>query len=113
MESINHKDLTRLILEQCVGDTYLIELKDDLLQYAVRYARIRVDWYFLDIDARRETDENRSRAHNAFIDACNILSRNMGKKGLDIEWRAKLGNDRKVIGDFACYVHAYIGVMAR
>jgi hypothetical protein len=37
----------------------------------------------------------------------------MAKAGLDNEWRRLLGDDRKVIGDFACFLVAHLGVLAR
>jgi hypothetical protein len=37
----------------------------------------------------------------------------MKKAGEDDSWRIKLGTDRKRIGDFACLVHALIGIEAR
>jgi len=58
-------------------------------------------------------DEERTIAHNAFISACDVLSRNMKAAGEDIQWRFQIGNDRKSIGDFACLLHAVIGIKAR
>jgi hypothetical protein len=88
-------------------------LADDLIQAAVRYARLRVDWLLATPEARREMDPTRRHAHNAFIDACNILSRNMQQAGEDNGWRARIGNDRQTIGDFACYLHCLLGIRAR
>lgn len=88
-------------------------LVDDLVSAAVKYARIRTDWALSFADERREMDEARSRAHTAFIDACNILSRNMAKAGEDNSWRTALGDDRKKIGDFACLLHCHLGILAR
>ncbi len=62
---------------------------------------------------RLAADRQRTAAHNAFIDAANILSRAMGQAGQDNEWRRVLGDDRKVIGDFACFLVAHLGVLAR
>ncbi len=42
-----------------------------------------------------------------------ILSRAMAKDGEKSDWRAQLGDDRKVIGDFACLVHAILGLRSR
>lgn len=70
-------------------------LVDDLVGAAVKYARIRTDWALSSADERREMDEARSRAHTAFIDCCNILSRSMVKSGEDNSWRSRLGNDKK------------------
>ena len=94
-------------------DSVLEELRMDLLQAAVAYARIRSDWYFLDHAARAERDVARTRAHNAVIDAVNILCRQMAKAGMDSGWRDDLGDDRKIIGDFACQLHSALGISCR
>jgi hypothetical protein len=31
----------------------------------------------------------------------------------DITWRKMLGDDRKAIGDFACYLHCILAIQAR
>jgi hypothetical protein len=85
----------------------------ELIACAVRYARIRTDWHLLSPEARMEQDSARTSAHNAFIDTCNILSRAMAKSGEPTEWRRLLDQDRKVIGDFACYIHCIRGIDAR
>ena len=89
------------------------ELVDELVEYAVRYAEIRVSWLLASNEARLEMDDARTRAHDAFIDACNILSRNMQSAGEDNSWRVNLGNVRKTIGDFACLLHCILGIQAR
>lgn len=92
--------------------TKLVELKNELLNAAVRYARLRTNWQLADLEQRREMDRHRTAAHDALIDACNILSRNMAKTGEDASWRAAM-NDRKEVGDFACYIHCFLGLAAR
>jgi hypothetical protein len=94
------------------GATVLLKLENDLLARAVRYARVRTDWQLADYDRRREIDDSRTAAHNALIDACNILSRAVSERGKDISWRAQLGQDRKSIGDFACYLPCLLGLLA-
>jgi len=91
----------------------LEELRIEMLKAAVVYSRIRADWYFLTQEERRERDASRTRTHNAFIDCCNILARSQRKAGVDPVWRNVLGDDRKVIGDFACELHAALGVRMR
>lgn len=66
---------------------------------AIAYAEIRAEW--APLERRRAMDQRRRIAHNAFIDTCNILSRNMAKMGEDITWRRLLGDDRKTVGYFA------------
>jgi len=34
-------------------------------------------------------------------------------QGETVEWRIALGDNRKVIGDFACYVVAWLGIRQR
>ncbi len=89
------------------------ELSRTVANAAVRYARIRTDWRLSDPDSRLEMNASRTAAHNALIDACNILSRNMAQHGESIAWRKRLGDDRKVIGDFACHLHCLLGLEAR
>lgn len=105
-------EIAKLILKQLVT-TKLEDLKNDLIQKAVRYARIRTDYQLTPSESRNEIGALRTIAHNAFIDSCNILSRNMADNGEDITWRKTLGDDRKVIGDFACYLHCILGIHAR
>jgi hypothetical protein len=101
------------IKESTRDDTTLITLEKEIVEAAVRYARMRTDWAIQDPDQRKEADAYRTIAHNRFIDACNILSRTMRKRGKDISWRARLGQDRGEIGDFACYIHCILGLSAR
>ena len=103
----------REIREAVTGDDLLRQLLDDLDIRAVRYAQMRSDWRVKDKIWRTAMDAERTRAHDAFIDACNILSRNMGQRGLNNGWRARLGEDRKVIGDWACFIHCFLGLEVR
>lgn len=88
-------------------------LRQDLVDLAVRYARIRVDYLLADTERQRDLGADRSACHNALIASCDILARNMAQRGEDAAWRQRLGNDRKAIGDFACLLHAILGLAAR
>lgn len=88
-------------------------LADSLIRSAIRYARLRVDWQLLPVPERAELDNERTIAHDAFISACNILARNMAKVDEDTSWRRIIGDDRKEIGDFACWIHLILGLRAR
>lgn len=96
-----------------LGETQLMELRMDLVRAAIKYSNCRVEWNLARHEQRGEMGPARTRAHNAFIDACNILSRNMAKAGEANEWRSLLGDDRKEIGDFACFVVLFLGLAAR
>jgi len=88
-------------------------LKEQLVRAAVAYARVRTDWRLLSREERLELDPRRTALHEAFIDACNILSRAMAKAGESAEWRKRLGDERATIGDFACWIHCFLGLAAR
>lgn len=96
-----------------IRSTRLLNLRDDLIDKAIRYARIRTDYAVVDLQSKTSMEDIRRRAHDTLIDACNILSRNMRNTGEDNHWREMLGNDRKVIGDFACLLHCLLGIQAR
>ena len=88
-------------------------LVKSMIKSAVRYSRLRVDWLLSDQEGRMELEEERTIAHNAFISSFDILSRNMSQSGEDNHWRFQIGSDRKDIGDFACLLHAVLGIQAR
>lgn len=91
----------------------LTELRRDFLDAAVRYAHLRAEWALATPDDRLAMDATRTRAHDALIDRTNILARYMDQIGADASWCFDLGQDRKTIGDFACLVHAALGISAR
>ena len=103
-------------IDRSATDPASLSLKRSLLEAAVRYARIRTDWALADswkdadADTRKAKGASRRAAHDAFIDSCNSLSRYLSEAGTDISWRAKLGTDRREIGDFACYLHCLLGL---
>ncbi len=88
-------------------------LKTELLDSVVKYARIRTDWAFLSVDDKKEKDSYRTAAHNALISNIDALARNMSQAGQNTDWRKELTDDRKIIGDWACMVHAYLGISMR
>lgn len=91
----------------------LLPLRRDLYLKVIEYAHIRAQWQLAPREQRMEMDQRRTLAHNAFIDSCNIMSRNMGAEGEDNSWRVELRDDRKLIVDFACYIHCFLGIEAR
>ena len=83
------------------------------LEAAITYASVRSGWQLLSSQERAERDLQRTSLHNVAIDAINRLSREMGRHGESIEWRARLGDDRRRIGDFACWCALFMGLSAR
>jgi hypothetical protein len=94
-----------------VENSNLPELRKSLYKAAVHYATIRAEWEFQTFDEK--LDAARTIVHNRFIDSCNILSREQAKIGEDNKWRASIGTDRKLVGDFACYVNCFLGIRNR
>jgi len=91
----------------------LADLRQDLVELAVRYARLRVDYHLAGAEQQSVLESVRSTCHNALISSCGILARNMAKRGEDASWRLQMGDDRKEIGDFGCHLHAILGLAAR
>jgi hypothetical protein len=113
MTASEAESVFKQVVEAAAGDDDLLRLHRDLCLVAVRYARARTDWRLADRETRLSMGKARTAAHDALIDACNILSRACTRAGRPNEWRRRLGEDRKEIGDFACHVHAYLGIFAR
>ena len=89
------------------------ELFDDFLEGAVAYAGVRAGWLLLSNDEKMDQDKARSLKHDSVINRINILARYYERSGKDTSWRVKLGDARKRIGDFACYVAMVYGLRAR
>lgn len=104
---------TALRIYQELEATKCRATRDDLFRRAVRYAGLRAEWFLIPREERIERSALRRNAHDAFIDACNILSRAMSNEGEYTGWRDLLGTDRKRIGDFACHLHCILGLAAR
>lgn len=96
-----------------IEQSQLTILKEEFFKSAVRYAELRAKWYLTNREGRIEMDAERTAAHNVFIDACNILSRNMIKNGEHAEWRKRLGDNRQAIGDFASFIFLIFCLRAR
>lgn len=90
-----------------------MELYNDFLEGAVAYANVRAGWLLLSNDEKMDQDKGRTYKHDSVINRVNILARYLEKCGKDVSWRAELGDARKRIGDFACYVAMFYGVRAR
>ena len=107
---VNYDEAVQVFEAMKAGDEQLCL---QVLRTAIRYANIRAEWFLMTTVERLEVDRQRTAAHDAVIDAVNILSRSMAKAGQDNDWRRVLGENRKDIGDFACFLVAHLGVLAR
>lgn len=109
----------RQIAEEIGSDPDAISLYDELLEAAVKYAKIRADWVMMSREEKMDKDPLRTALHNDVILQTNILSRYLRQVGKPALWREELGDEetdptcRKVIGDFACYLAFVNGLCAR
>lgn len=101
-----HKEILRTI----EGDSEAQELYKELIKKATQYAGIRAQWLLMDRITKIETDDGRTSCHNSLIVKFDMLARYLRSKGEKAIWRDMLGyekddrNNRKRIGDFACYL---------
>ena len=90
-----------------------MEYWNDFLKKALGYTTIRCQWETMTREQRIEADKGRTMKHDAMITALNILSRIAENEGIDNSWRERLGEERKRIGDFACFVVYMTGISNR
>ena len=107
------ENLSRIEASLDKNDEDAIELYNDFLEGAVAYANVRAGWLLLSNDEKMEQDKGRTYKHDSVINRVNILARYLDKIGKDVSWREALGESRKAIGDFACYVSLVYGLRAR
>jgi len=100
-------------IAHAIGSSRLQVVKMGLFRKAADYARTRVDWQLATAEERLVMDPARTKSHDAFIEACDMMARCMEDEREDFSWRVDLGKDRKEIGDFACYLHLILGLVAR
>ncbi len=86
---------------------------NDFLKQAAEYAYVRNMWEHMDREEKIATDQSRTLKHDGFITSVNVLARIALKEGFDNSWRERLGEERKRIGDFACFVAYITGISNR
>ena len=89
------------------------EFWNEFIDRAARYTYIRNQWEIMSREERMSEDEGRTRAHNVVITSLNTLARIVEREGGDASWWLKLGDHRKRIGDFACFVSYITGISNR
>lgn len=103
----------RMINAAPESDPEFDKLFENMLERAVIYAGYRQKWFSMNLRERLAMDEERSRNHDLFIRAKNDLAKYMYSKKLDIVWDDMLGEERKRIGDFGCYLTFLRSLQAR
>lgn len=110
-----HEDL----LSEIDDDPDTIELYEELIDAATKYADIRAKWGRMTREEKMDTDSLRTSHHNSVIIHFNMLARYLRMQGKKAAWRDALGDDegnryyRKTIGDFGCYIVFVNSICAR
>ena len=107
------KIYTAIVSQFQSGDRELERLFGTMQERAVNYAGYRAKWLLQTLHERLEIDETRSRHHDLFIKAKNDLVKYMYANKMNIDWADELGEERKKIGDFACYIVFVMSLNAR
>lgn len=110
-----HEDL----LSEIDNDPDTIELYEELIDAATKYAAIRAKWGRMSREEKMDSDSLRTSHHNSVIIHFNMLARYLRMQGKQAAWRDELGDDeanryyRKTIGDFGCYIVFVNSICAR
>ena len=79
------------MLAEIGADTEALELYDELMKVATRYAAIRANWLLLSREEKSEQDSGRTSCHNSVITHFNTLVRYLKQQGKAAAWRDELG----------------------
>ena len=79
------------MLAEIGADAGSLELYDELMKVATRYAAIRANWLLLSREEKSEQDSGRTSCHNSVITHFNMLARYLKQQGKAAAWRDKLG----------------------
>lgn len=98
------------MIDEIGMDPKAVELYDDLVSEAGKYAAIRASWQQMSREEKMEKDSLRTSIHDSVIIHFNMLARYLRMQGKKAEWRDRLRYEednkfyRKAIGDFGCYI---------
>lgn len=102
----------RLLAPLDENDEDASDLLGNLYAKAARYANIRAEWLQKTREQKMDEDPYRTSSHDSFITAVRMIARFEGNASA--EWTGMLDmDDRKRIGDFACWLAMRRGIEAR
>ena len=101
-----------MMVKEIGTDCDAIELYDEIVEKAVEYTLYRAYWTIKDKEWKLDNDLARTAKHDSIIIKFNQLSRYLKIQGKEAKWKDMLddmydGNNRKIIGDMACFI-AYL-----
>lgn len=105
--------------EEIGEDPEAVELYEELIDAATRYAAVRAKWFRMSKEEKIDTDSLRTSHHDSVITHLNMLARYLKMQEKKALWREQLGDVeengyiRKGIGDFACYLVFVNSICAR
>lgn len=104
--SISFSDILSNILSIIDSHDYLKETFESMVRSAHSYTYYRKNWNRFSIETLGRYNKERTINHDSFIEAINSLSGLIEEESISglVPWRVALGNDRKIIGDFAEYI---------
>ena len=104
--SISVSDILSNILSIIDSNDYLKEAFESMVRSAHSYTYYRKNWNRFSIETLGRCNKERTINHDSFIEAINSLSGLIEEESISglVPWRVALGNDRKIIGDFAEYI---------
>lgn len=104
--SISFSDILSNILSIIDSNDYLKEAFESMVRSAHSYTYYRKNWNRFSIETLGRCNKERTINHDSFIEAINSLSGLIEEESISglVPWRVALGNDRKIIGDFAEYI---------
>ncbi|GGC92738.1 hypothetical protein [Enterococcus wangshanyuanii] len=96
-------------------DEYLHELWKEVIDSALVYANMRINWNYFSREEKHEKDDLRTIYHNTFMINLKAFHKLGEQLELDTSWKEKLGSseDRKRWGDFAGYLLCLENIRAR
>lgn len=98
------------MLESIGDDPEAIELYNELVDAATKYANMRAKWGRMSREEKMDQDSLRTAFHDSTIIHFNMPARFLKMQGKNADWRMELGDEnadrytRKAIGDFGCYI---------
>ncbi len=105
---------TKLVesISSCTAEDKL-DFWNEFINRAAKYTFIRNQWETMSTEEKMAADDGRTQAHQVVIVSINKLARLVESDGGDASWRSQLGEERKRIGDFACFVSYITGISNR
>lgn len=107
------QNIHQTILNNIGNDEEILEVWSEFLQASISYAHIRSQWLLWEREERQQKDEGRTAKHEQVIYCLKLLSRYLGQEGVDVSWFDAIEDNRKQIGDFACYIAYIYSINAR